>query len=270
MKLLAFIFANIGWFLLGWIILTFIILMVRDMRKNMKPNDKQMAKMRKEYENSVFYQQTKIPFEDTMDETSVQYAKYRVFKELEKVKLKNKSYFFDIDIPSTNSIGVHLDMVMVSSAGIFVFHPMALNHVVTGSVTDDRWMAVVYGNKKIDEFDWIENPLMYIKKNVDAIEHMNPMKMDCHSYVVHVGKSVFEVENPTKTHIVSVENLRDEMRNDIEVEMITDDAFRFMNKVLGEYVVQDALEDNNVISSDNLDLSDDLDSNNNIEENVNV
>ena len=254
MKLITFIFANIEWFLLGWIVLTFIILMIKDVRKRIKPNDKQMAKIRAEYHESIFYKQTQIPFEEVVDETTESHAKYRVFKELEKLKLANRSYFFDLDVPSTNSVGVHLDMVMVSSAGIFVFYPMALNHVVTGSMADDRWMAVVYGNKKIDEFEWIENPLMHIKKSIDSIEHMNPMQLDCYSYVVYVGKSAFEVENPTKTHIVDVEKLREEMRNDIEVEMLTDDAFLFMNKVLSEYVSTNASTDNEVISSDDLDL----------------
>ena len=256
MKLLTFIFANIEWFLIGWLALTFIILAVKDIRKKKKPNDKQMAKMRAEYENSIFYKQTNIPFENVMEEGTASYAKYRVFKELEKIKLKHKSYFFDIDIPSTNSVGVHLDMVMVSSAGIFVFYPMALNHVVTGSITDDRWMAVVYGNKKIDEFEWIDNPLMHIKRSVDAIEHMNPMQLDCCSYVVHVGNAVFEVENPTKTHIVSVDDLRNAMKNDVEVEAITDDAFRFMNKVLGEYVNTQTEAIDDVISSDDLSFDD--------------
>ncbi len=264
MTLINFIFENIWLFLIGVIAFTILFLSILKWRKNARPSDKQIAKLKREYESSIFYQKTNIPFDNILNKDSVDFARYRVFKELNRINLSKKEFFFDLEIPTGNSNGTSLDMVMLSSCGLFVYKILNLNHVVTGNVDEDKWTAVSFNKKSIEELEWIDNPIIHLQRNLEAVKRMNPLNIECHAYVVYVGDAAFESENPTMISIVSNDNLLRKMSNDLEVESVNDDKIRYMCRVLSEYQNEEQIKTDDILTSPDDDvLSEDVENLNN-------
>lgn len=231
------------------------LLLFLQIKKRKIPNARQITKMQCEYENSVFYQKTSIPFETILDEKSVACAKYKLFKELDKIKLDEKEFFFDVHISDSINNNRHIDIIMLTGYGMFIFNVYNLNHVVTGTIDDDTWTAVTYGKKTIEDFEWMDNPIIIMKRNMETVQQINPFKMDYYPYIVYMGNASFDVDNPTLIHILRCADVRKLVAADLEVKTVTLEQFGYMRRVLSEYCTKKN-NDANTIQDDYVDSSD--------------
>ena len=177
MALIGLFLSAILWFVISAlplaIIVVPIIIFVR-----IKSAEEQ--RKREEYESSVYYQSTKIPYNAVRRAGT--HGEYCTYKALEQCALPGTRFLFNVYLKSESGWTTEIDVVMLSPSGIFVIESKDYSGWVFGSESQKNWCQTFPAGRGTSEKFTFYNPIM---QNRTHIQHLRIIVgQDCPVYSI--------------------------------------------------------------------------------------
>ena len=124
------------------------------------------------YKNTSYYQVTKVPYFSLKRDIG-KYGEYLVYMRLKKFEQFGAKFLFNTYIPKENGETSEIDILMISSKGIFVIESKNYSGWIFGNDTQNNWyqtLPVGVGRKSHKEIFY--NP---VKQNQSHIKHLEKL-----------------------------------------------------------------------------------------------
>lgn len=163
-------------------VLIVVILIILEKRANYR-NKKIYEHNKKLYEETSYYSITNIPYSQLNYDSGCN-GEYLIYKALRGFEQEGAKFLFNLYIPTNNNKTTEIDVVMISSYGIFVFESKNYSGWIFGTESQKRWtqsLHVGYGGTKKEHF---YNPIMQNEYHITCLSKLleNPFKY--HSIIV--------------------------------------------------------------------------------------
>ncbi len=128
-----------------------------------------LVKKNKEYKKGAYYQITQLPYINVKQDTG-RYGEYLTYKHLKPFEADGAKFLFNVYIPKEGGETTEIDVLMLSSKGVFVFESKNYSGWIFGSETQNNWYQTLpkgYGQSHKERF---YNPIM---QNQSHIKHLS-------------------------------------------------------------------------------------------------
>lgn len=124
-------------------------------------------KAKREYEKSTYFKDLKIPYKTLIKDIG-SYGEYLTYSELKGFEEKGAKFLFNIYIPKDNGDTTEIDLLMISTKGIFAFESKNYSGWIFGDEENNNWYQTLpIGRRSRKETFY--NP---IKQNKSHISHL--------------------------------------------------------------------------------------------------
>lgn len=122
----------------------------------------------KKYRKTSYYKITKQPYLSVLN-NSGRYGEYLAFKKLEKLENSGAKFLCNVYIPKANGETTEIDMIMISSKGIFVFEIKNYSGWIFGNENQKNWYQTLPAGKGKSHKEIFYNPIMQNKSHVNHL-----------------------------------------------------------------------------------------------------
>ena len=150
---------------------------------------------KKKYEESIYFQSTKIPFWQIRHDLG-HYGEFLIYDYLKEMELEGAKFLFNIYIPTCNNKTTEIDVIMITTQGIFVFESKNYSGWIFGTETQRKWtqsLHIGYGDTQKEHFF---NPIMQNEYHIKYLKKI--LNMDTNFYSVVVFSNDCEFKNITR------------------------------------------------------------------------
>lgn len=169
----------------------------------------------KNYRNGAYYQVTKNAYLSVLTNKG-RYGEYLTYDQLKHFESQGAKFLFNVYIPKENGETTEIDVLMISSKGIFVFESKNYSGWIFGSEKQTHWYQTLPSGRKSHKESFY-NPVM---QNATHIKHLKALLGDqtpTHSVIV------FSERCKLKSVEIQSKNIRVINRQDIA--SVVDDIY---------------------------------------------
>lgn len=145
----------------------------------------------KKYRKTSYYKVTKQSYLSVLN-NSGRYGEYLAFKKLEKLENSGAKFLFNVYIPKTNGETTEIDMLMISSKGIFVFEIKNYSGWIFGNENQKNWYQTLPAGKGKSHKEVFYNPIMQNESHVNHLYKFIKESSSIYSVVVFSDKCTFK------------------------------------------------------------------------------
>ena len=138
---------------------------------------------KKKYEDGTYFQITKIPFWHIGHDVG-HYGEYLIYDYLKDMELEGAKFLFNLYIPTYNNKTTEIDVVMITTKGIFVFESKNYSGWIFGTETQRKWtqsLHIGYGDTQKEHFF---NPIMQNEYHIKYLKNLISTNTNFYSIVV--------------------------------------------------------------------------------------
>ena len=157
----------------------------------------------KKYQKTSYYKTTKHSYFSVLN-NSGRYGEYLLYKRLEKLEKSGAKFLFNLYIPKANGETTELDMIMISSKGIFVFESKNYSGWIFGSENQKNWYQTLPTGKGRSHKESFYNPIMQNKTHVAALDEFIEEAIPIYSVIVFSDKCVFKDVHVESTDVALI------------------------------------------------------------------
>lgn len=121
-----------------------------------------------EYKKSTYYQNTKLPYFTVRNDLG-RFGEYHTYKKLKKFESVGAKFLFNVYIPKENGETSEIDVLMISSKGIFVFESKNYSGWIFGSEAQKDWYQTLPKGRGRSSKEHFYNPVL---QNRSHIKHL--------------------------------------------------------------------------------------------------
>ncbi len=150
---------------------------------------------KKKYEESTYFQITKIPFWHIGHDAG-RYGEFLIYDYLKDMELEGARFLFNLYIPTYNNKTTEIDVVMITTQGIFVFESKNYSGWIFGTETQRKWtqsLHIGYGDTQKEHFF---NPIMQNEYHIKYLKNL--LNTDTNFYSIVVFSNDCEFKNITR------------------------------------------------------------------------
>jgi hypothetical protein len=150
---------------------------------------------KKKYEESTYFQITKIPFWHIGHDAG-RYGEFLIYDYLKDMELEGARFLFNLYIPTYNNKTTEIDVVMITTQGIFVFESKNYSGWIFGTETQKKWtqsLHIGYGDTQKEHFF---NPIMQNEYHIKYLKNL--LNTDTNFYSIVVFSNDCEFKNITR------------------------------------------------------------------------
>lgn len=132
----------------------------------------------KQYKKSTYYEITKNSYLSVINDKG-KYGEYLVFKNLQLFENDNNKFLFNIYLPKENNKTTEIDLLLISSKGLFVFESKNYDGWIFGNEANKKWTQVLYKNKS-----HFYNPIMQNNLHINHLKRLVQENIPIYSMIV--------------------------------------------------------------------------------------
>jgi hypothetical protein len=145
----------------------------------------------KKYRKTSYYKITKQSYLSVLN-NSGRYGEYLAFKKLEKLENSGAKFLCNVYIPKANGETTEIDMLMISSKGIFVFEIKNYSGWIFGNENQKNWYQTLPAGKGKSHKEVFYNPIMQNESHVNHLYKFIKGSSSIYSVVVFSDKCTFK------------------------------------------------------------------------------
>ncbi len=131
--------------------------------KNGKPS-------KSEYEKSSYYMTTHIPYNEMCNDIG-KLGEYFTYREIKKYEESGAKILYNVYLPKENGETTEIDLMMISSKGIFVFESKNYSGWIFGNEKQKTWTQTLSNGKSRNAHkEHFLNPIMQNKLHIDTLK----------------------------------------------------------------------------------------------------
>ena len=159
----------------------------------------------KQYKKSTYNEITKNSYLSVLNDKG-KYGEYLLYNNLRPFENDNNKFLFNIYLPKEDNKTTEIDVLLISSKGLFVFESKNYSGWIFGSESNTKWTQVLYKNKQS-----FFNPIIQNKLHIKDLKQL--IQEDIPIYSIIVFSDDCKLKDITiKSKNVSVLN-----NNDVEI-----------------------------------------------------
>lgn len=159
----------------------------------------------KQYKKSTYYEITKNSYLSVVRNKG-KHGEYSLYKDLKGFEDENNKLLFNIYLPKENNKTTEIDLLLISSKGLFVFESKNYDGWIFGNEANKKWTQVLYERKQS-----FFNPIIQNKIHIKYLNRL--IQKDIPIYSMIIFSNNCELKDITiKSKNVSVLN-----RGDVEI-----------------------------------------------------
>ena len=152
---------------------------------------------KKLYEETTYFQNTNIPYSQIRHDLGHN-GEYLIYKVLKNLEQEGAKFLFNLYIPTYNNKTTEIDVVMITSRGIFVFESKNYSGWIFGTESQKRWtqsLHIGYGDTQKEHF---YNPIMQNEYHIKYLNKLLGTQYKYHSIIVFSNDCEFKkiIRNP--------------------------------------------------------------------------
>lgn len=156
----------------------------------------------KQYKKSTYYEITKNSYLSVLYDKG-KYGEYLLYNNLKLFENDKNKFLFNIYLPKENNKTTEIDVLLISSKGLFVLESKNYSGWIFGNESNTKWTQVLYENKQS-----FFNPIIQNKSHIKYLKKL--LQKDVPIYSMIVFSDECELKDITiKSKNVSVLNLDD-------------------------------------------------------------
>ena len=152
---------------------------------------------KKLYEETTYFQNTNIPYSQIRHDLGHN-GEYLIYKSLKNLEQEGAKFLFNLYIPTYNNKTTEIDVVMLTSRGIFVIESKNYSGWIFGTESQKRWtqsLHIGYGDTQKEHF---YNPIMQNEYHIKYLNKLLENQYKYHSIIVFSNDCEFKkiIRNP--------------------------------------------------------------------------
>lgn len=132
----------------------------------------------KQYKKSTYYEITKNSYLSVINNKG-KYGEYLLYKNLKLLENDNNKFLFNIYLPKENNKTTEIDLLLISSKGLFVFESKNYSGWILGNESNTKWTQVLYDNKQ-----YFLNPIIQNKLHIKHLKQLVQENIPIYSMIV--------------------------------------------------------------------------------------
>jgi hypothetical protein len=136
----------------------------------------------KQYKKTKYYEITKNSYLSLINDKG-KYGEYLVYKRLKVLENDNNKFLFNIYLPRENNKTTEIDLLLISSKGLFVFESKNYCGWIFGNESNTKWTQVLYDNKH-----HFFNPIIQNKLHIKYLKRLVQENVPIYSMIVFSDK----------------------------------------------------------------------------------
>lgn len=124
---------------------------------------------KRKYKNSSYYQITKLPYHSVRHDSG-RYGEYLTYKNLENFENEGAKFLFNIYLPKEDGKTTEIDILMISSKGIFVFESKNYSGWIFGSEEQKNWYQTLATGRGKSHKEHFYNPIMQNRSHIKYLK----------------------------------------------------------------------------------------------------
>ena len=216
-------------------------------------------KKNKAYKKSTYYQITKVPYFSVKHNTG-KYGEYLTYKYLKHFETYGAKFLFNIYIPKDNGETTEIDVLMISSKGMFVFESKNYSGWIFGTETQKTWYQTLPKGRGRNHKEHFYNPIMQNRSHIKYLKAFLGEQIPMRSIIVFSDRCTLKSVQ-IKSNDISVINrynvysVVSTIYNQIEDVLLTEtDIINLYDKLYPYTQVDEISKEKHIIDIDN-DLS---------------
>lgn len=163
-------------------------------------------KRKKEYEESTYYQITGTEYAHMRNDAG-KVGEYLIYKTLKSYENESGKFLFNLYLPKEEDETTEIDVVFISSKGIFVFESKNYSGWIFGDEKQAFWMQTLPTGRNRSQKEKFYNPIMQNKKHIQYLEKCIGEEIPLFSVVVFSDKCTFKKMNIQNTDTKVIHNI---------------------------------------------------------------
>ncbi len=144
------------------------------------------------YKKTTYYEQTKNPYFRLHSDKGL-LGEYYTYLHLKKHEQKGAKFLFNVYIPKENGQTTEIDVLMITTKGIFVFESKNYSGWIFGSENQKNWYQTLpMGKGRKSSKETFLNPIMQNKLHVKSLKLFLDRDVIMHSVVVFSNRCTFK------------------------------------------------------------------------------
>ena len=121
-----------------------------------------------EYRKSIYYRETRLSYGAVKGDAG-KYGEYLIYNDLRSFEEKGAKFLFNVYIPKASGDTTEIDVLMISSKGLFVFESKNYSGWIFGSENQKNWYQTLPAGRGRSHKENFYNPVM---QNRSHIKHL--------------------------------------------------------------------------------------------------
>lgn len=163
-------------------------------------------KRKKEYEESSYYKVTGTPYFQMRNDAG-KVGEYLIYKTLKSYENEKGKFLFNLYLPKEEDETTEIDVVFISSKGIFVFESKNYSGWIFGDEKQAFWMQTLPKGRNRSQKEKFYNPILQNKKHIQYLEKRIGEGIPLFSVVVFSDKCTFKNMNVQNTDTKVIHNI---------------------------------------------------------------
>ena len=144
------------------------------------------------YKKTTYYEQTKCPYFKLQRDKGL-LGEYYTYLHLKKHEQTGAKFLFNVYIPKENGQTTEIDILMITTKGIFVFESKNYSGWIFGSENQKNWYQTLpMGKGRKSSKETFLNPIMQNRLHIKSLKMFLDRDVTMHSVVVFSNRCTFK------------------------------------------------------------------------------
>lgn len=130
-----------------------------------------LVKRNLDYKKGSYYQATKLPYFAVKRDTG-RYGEYLIYKNLKSMEANGSKFLFNAYIPKDNGETTEVDVLLITTKGVFVFESKNYSGWIFGTENQKYWYQTLPTGRGRSRKESFYNPIL---QNRTHIKHLTPL-----------------------------------------------------------------------------------------------
>lgn len=163
----------------------------------------------RQYIKSSYFKITNNSYFDILFNTGI-VGEYSIYNQLKKYEKNGEKFLFNLYIPTNKNKTTEIDIVMISSVGIFVFESKNYNGWIFGKEKLPTWTQSFYIGKGKTKKEHFYNPIMQNEYHIKYLKNIIGNNIKTYSIIVFSDSCTLKKINKSinsKNHVIYLHQL---------------------------------------------------------------
>lgn len=142
-----------------------------------------LIKKNKDYKKTSYYKITNLPYFSLRNDLG-KYGEYLTYKYLKSFEENGAKFLFNVYIPKNNCETTEIDVLMISSKGIFVFESKNYSGWIFGDEKHKHWYQTLPQGKNRTHKEHFFNPVMQNRAHINHLKNFIGQEIPVRSIIV--------------------------------------------------------------------------------------